>query len=91
MGLVQYDESKSAGGEKERRCNSLHDVLSVDSIRHECHRARVAMLVNCSSNAWRLDNDIVNDTFQCINIAGQIIEAYDLFTYPHKPRSTRIG
>lgn len=66
MRLIHDYEADTADCEKETAGQSLHDVLSIDPVRHECHRSRVAVLIGCRSDAGRLHNDIIDDAYKQI-------------------------
>jgi len=59
--LVEQDEAETAQGEHETRREAFHDVLTVDTIRHECDRSRIPAFVSGGTDTRRLDNHVVDD------------------------------
>jgi len=45
VGLVEHDKPQPPEGEEKAGRKALHDVLAVDPVLHEGHRARVSLLV----------------------------------------------
>lgn len=62
MCAVQYDEAEASEGEEEAGGEPLHDVLSVDPVRHERHRPAVPVLVRRGSHTRRLHDHVVDYT-----------------------------
>ena len=59
--LVQHDESETAHGEEKAGRQSLHDVLTVDAVRHEGDGLGVAVLIGGGPDAGRFHDDVVDD------------------------------
>lgn len=59
MCAVQYDKAEPSKREQEAGCEPFHDVLSVNTIRHERYRSNVPMFISRGSYARRLHYHVI--------------------------------
>ena len=84
VSLVQDYEAERTDSEHEGSSQTFHDVLTIDSIRHECNWSWMAMFINSCSNTWRFDNNIIDES--CKTIVGQKTSTVE-DTHLHRPWS----
>jgi len=84
--LVQHDESETAHGEEEAGRQSLHDVLTVDAVRHEGDGLGMAVLIGGGPDTGRLHDDIVDDAARDEEVGEQDDGEHDHRRWLLQPR-----